>query len=107
MTIDANGQFVDMKAADKEMKFAAGHDGFVLTSPDGKGESASVSLNKDASGGVMIINGTQIPIKRVDRSGKFYLSFPWNGHQVFVAEGCSFSVTSDGDLTVDPPSVSK
>ena len=107
MTIDSHGQFVGMKGADKEMKIAANRSGVTFTGPDGSGESASVNLNKDASAGMMVINGTQIPIERVKRNGKSYLSFPWNGHKVLVGDGCNFSVTSDGDLTVDPPSGSK
>ena len=37
------------------------------------------------------------------RDGKGYLSFPWNGHTVSVQDTCTFTVTGDGDLTVNAP----
>jgi hypothetical protein len=94
-----------MKADGKGFDFADIPHGISITGPDGT--VGSLSVNKTPTGAVFDLNGTKTPITTVKRGGKQYLSFPWDGHKVFVGPGCSFHIDGGGDLTVYAAPASK
>lgn len=99
--IGDDNTLVSMSGGNKkdQFKLAAILNGATLSDSDG----TSATLHMTSTGGTMEMNGTKIKIEPVKRDGKDYYSFPWNGHQVFVEGGCTISLTSDGDLTVNAP----
>ena len=122
--IGPDGRPVSFGDATHQFKYVYEANGFSLIGSDGKvlihGETtkngvdisaknsvmAHLNLNQDGTG-TMQLNGTNIPIGKVVKDGKTYSSFPWNGHKVLVDQSCSWSVTSDGDLTVNGPALAK
>ncbi len=122
--IGPDGRPLSFGDATHQFKYVYEANGFSLIGSDGKvlihGETtkngvdisaknsvmAHLNLNQDGTG-TMQLNGTNIPIGKVVKDGKTYSSFPWNGHKVLVDQSCSWSVTSDGDLTVNGPAPAK
>lgn len=109
VSIGAEGQVLGVKSGDEKLvatRNGAGGTSVAITSLDGSGESAALTLGKDGKG-MAIINGRRIPIERIKQDGKDYVSFAWNGHNVFIGGDCTFDLHSNGDLTVNPPSATK
>ncbi len=120
IVIGSDGRPVSMSDGHKTYNFAVTPTGGSITGPDGKilvqkgkngidvsgPEGNAAHLNPDGTG-TMQINGTDIAITKVTKDGKTYQSFPWNGHKVLVEQSCTWSVTTDGDLTVNAPSTAK
>ncbi len=99
--IGASNNIISMNAGDKtdQINMTAVPNGATLTSSDGTNATVHVT----PAGDTLEINGTTIRLERVKRDGKDYILFPWNGHKVFVESNCGFSLTGDGDLTVNGP----
>ena len=122
VTIGADGRPMSFGDASHRYKYVYEPQGFSVVDPDGKviehinadthkfeiaGTAGnSLHFNQDGTG-TMRINGTNIAIDSVTKDGKVYQSFPWNGHKVLIEQGCNWNVTTDGDLTVNAPSIAK
>lgn len=98
--IGADGRLVSMKAAadGKQYDILTGPAGTSFTGPDG----VNMSLKPDPMGGTINVNGAETKFETVKKDGKEYISFPSNGHKVFMESTCTLSIT-DGDLTINAP----
>jgi hypothetical protein len=120
--VGANGRPMSFGDGTHQFRYVYEANRFSVVDKDGKtlmhgdfaaknldiGSPAADGLHLSQDGtGTMQINGTSIAIDKVTKDGKTYQSFPWNGHKVFIEQDCNWNVTTDGDLTINAPSIDK
>ncbi len=121
-TIGQDGRPISFGDAAHQYKYIYAPHGFSVVGPDGKtvmqgSDNASnleinspsgfrLHMNLDGTG-TMQLNGMNIPIEKVTKDSKVYVSFPWNGHTVLIEQSCNWNITSDGDLTINAPTTGR
>jgi hypothetical protein len=99
-TIGPDGKAISLNANGQVYKFAYTSTGMTVSGTDGTQASVTAPAPGTA---VMDVNGAKIQVETVQRDGRAYYSFPWNGHPVLIDSRCTFVLGPDGVMTVNAP----